>query len=63
MLSISDDIEDDAKAALLKLEAYLDTLIDHIGLRKARNLILNYCTDTIIIRFSDIVVPKHEYVK
>ena len=47
-LSISNDIGDDAKAALLKLEVYLDMLIDHMRVRKGRNLILKYCTGTTI---------------
>ena len=44
----SNDIKNDEKAALMKLEVYLDTLIDHIGIRKARNFILDWCKDTLI---------------
>ena len=46
--NILNDFGDDAKVALLKLEVYLETMIDHIGIRKERDLILNYCTDAVI---------------
>ena len=39
----------DAKAALIKLEVYLDTLVNHLGIRKERNFILDWCKDTLIL--------------
>ena len=60
--SISNELEDDAKVALLKLEVYLDTLIDHAGIRKERNMILNYCTDA-VINFVSCCVMEHDSSK
>jgi len=45
-LGSSNYIKNDEKAALMKLEVYLDALIDHIGIRKVRNFILDWCKET-----------------
>ena len=34
----------------MKLEQYLSVFIDHFGLREYRDLVLNYCTDTVTAR-------------
>ena len=48
--SIIDGLESEVKQTLLKLEKYLNHLIEHFGVREKRDLVSNYCRDTVTAR-------------